>query len=88
MNDHLTYHGAQYLAHVIEKFWAEKGETVVCRVERMQKQRMDNRNPDFVVRSDMVGGLPRKSWQTLQYKPTIPGSLTAASLNASATLTS
>ena len=48
----LTQAGAGRLARQIEEFWAARGAAVAVSVER------DGSNRSWIIRSDMVGGLP------------------------------
>lgn len=57
--DYLDEPGARRIANRIERFWRGKGMTVECRVVPMAVD-MRNRRV-FVVRSDMVAGLPRRT---------------------------
>jgi hypothetical protein len=54
-NQYLTLEGEQALASMIEEHWREHGHrNVKCRVE----QQLTHREPIFVVRSNLVRGLP------------------------------
>ena len=54
-NDNLKLAGAVQLANRIEAFWQAKKRTVLVRVECVEL----GSDGYYVVRSDMVGGLPR-----------------------------
>ena len=61
-NDNLTHAGAVRLASRIGAFWQAKKRTVLVRVECVKLNAYSTSigsNDYYVVRSDMVGGLPR-----------------------------
>lgn len=54
----MTKHTAAMLARRITAYWAKRGGVVKCRTEMMMDAGSE-RGASWVVRSDMVGGMPR-----------------------------
>jgi hypothetical protein len=56
--DWLTASGAHAQANKIKRYWEARGGTVEVEVEEFRPD--EGRKAVFYVRSDMVGGLPRR----------------------------
>ena len=55
--DYTTKEGAQMLANTITQFWAQRGRRVRVHVAPDLTHR-NGRDPSYVVRSNMQGGMP------------------------------
>lgn len=66
-NNAHTEHGARRLAKTIADYWAARGGDVNVRVSSMLVQQSKKDDPEnmFVVRSDMVNGLPSRFVEAL-----------------------
>lgn len=60
--DWFSHDGALELAQRIERFWrAEYGLDVECRIEPCMSGEPGHPRNGFVVRSDLVGGMPKRA---------------------------
>lgn len=70
IRDAFSYEGATDLKHLIEAYWAKRGQVVKCRVKQLQftimhgkrskkPGSMEQHYQAWVVESDMINGLPR-----------------------------
>jgi hypothetical protein len=55
----MTKGTATMLARRIEGYWRKRGKSVTCWTEVLEGERLDGRGSVHVVRSNMVGGMPR-----------------------------
>ena len=62
---------AHTLARRIRDFWWRKGHLVEVEVKSITDSAIGMRHPFWVIRSDMIDGLPRAEWTRRQKKETL-----------------